>query len=395
MSTNSPAMESGHAATARGSRKTELELFELSLQGLDGERLEAAARYYGEHGFLVLTDVESTFGARFEATLSGILAEVDLDVRDVIEGRVPLTDFSDEARKRVSRIDTSPELAEWMVGVLEPLLLRLLGPVVQVSTNFHAQFKGGDLVAPAVDHGGYPSGTQYLEPFGQYLLHQDFTGAKMPTSPSFVTLWVPLTTGPNWGLRLYPGSHRLGLLCNDWIPLEDARLEMLGEPVDFAPQRGKALVFNAMLLHSSVHPGPSRRVSCDVRFFPLCGFLPTVPWILGDDPERDLQALPQDNEILQMPRFETQVFLGRDPHLENLPEHSILNWATYIEAVHRGDLEGALAHLERLTNPALTGETWDVYRDKYHGRPISRTTLEMAARGVAATAGQPHPRSAG
>jgi hypothetical protein len=383
------------AAVANEPRGEDFELFELSLESYDAGRLEAAARYYEKNGFLVLTDVEPIFGARFEQVLAGVLGEVGLDVHDVVEGRVPLTAFSDEARKRVSQIGTGPELAEWMLGVLESLLVRLLGPVVQVSKNFHAQFKGDDLVAPAVDHGGYPSGTQYLEPFGQYLLHQDFTGAKMPTSPSFVTLWVPLTTGPNWGLRLYPGSHRLGLLCNGWIPLEDARLEMLGEAVDFAPQRGKALVFNAMLLHSSVRPGPSRRVSCDVRFFPLCGFLPTVPWILGDDPERDVQVLPGDNEILQMPRFETQIFLGRDSHLEVLPEHSILNWARYVEEIHRGNPDGALQHLERFTNPALTGETWDVYRDKYHGQPISRTTLEAAARAVTAATGQPHPRAAG
>jgi Phytanoyl-CoA dioxygenase (PhyH) len=394
VSTSSPAVESDQAVTVGESRDRGLELFELSLESLNAERLEAAARYYGGNGFLVLTDVESTFGARFEERLAGVLAEVGLDAREVIEGRVPLTAFSGEARERVSRIDTTPELAGWMLGVLEPLLLRLLGPILQVSSNFHAQFKGGDLVAPAVDHGGYPTGTQYLEPFGQYLLHQDFTGAKLPTSPSFVTLWVPLTTGPNWGLRLYPGSHRLGILCNDWIPLEDARLEMLGTPVDFAPQRGKALVFNAMLLHSSVHPGPSRRVSCDVRFFPLCGFLPTVPWILGDDPERDLRVLPGDNEILRMPRLEAQILLGRESDLEEVPEHSPLNWAKYVEAVRRGDLEGALPYLERFTNPALTGETWDVYRDKYHGQAISRTTLERAQRALAEPAGQPHPRSA-
>lgn len=369
--------------------------FELSLLEMTPEHLQQAAAAYAEHGFLVLKDIEARLIPRFEAVLRETLEGLGLDLADLLDGTLALTAFTQAQRKKLSQIDTSPDLKAWLVTTLEPLLLRLIGPVVHVSRDFHAQFKGGDMPAPEVNHGGYPTGTTYLEPFGQYLLHQDFTGASLPTSPGFLTVWVPLTTGPNWGLRLYPGSHRRGILCNDWIELDDERLEMLGEPIDFQPERGRALVFHGLLMHSTTQPGPARRVSCDVRFFPLCGFLPSTPWLLGPDPAADLEPVAGDDETLAASRLEAQVYLGRKPRLDEVPEHSVLNWARYVERIVAGDRDGALEHLERFTNPALTGEGADVYRRKYHHQPLCEETLEVARRALEGPASPDHPRLAG
>lgn len=370
------------------------ETMQLSLTELSPERLDRAAAFYAEQGFLVLRDVEATIIPKFEEVLGGVLQDLDLDLAELLDGSLPLHALSEEQRKALSRIVSSPDLQAWLVEQLEPLLLRLIGPVVQVSRDFHAQFKGGDMPAPEVDHGGYRDKT-YLEPFGQYLLHQDFTGASLPTSPAFITLWVPLTNSPNWGLRLYPGSHRRGILCNDWLQLDDERLAMLGEPVDFEPQRGKALIFHGLLLHSTTNPGASRRVSCDVRFFPLCGFLPSTPWLLGEDPVGDLEPIERDDEILRAPRLEAQVYLGRTPSLADPPEHSVLNWVRYVERIVAEDRDGALVHLDRFTNPGLTGETTDVYRRKYHHQPLAVETMERARRAIQEPGSPHHPRLAG
>jgi hypothetical protein len=370
------------------------ELFELSLLDMNANSLERAAAFYARSGYLPLRDVEESVVPLFEKVLDDILTDLGFRLGEVLRGSIPLTAFSYEERKRLSQIDSSPQLQARALEILEPILLRLLGPLVHVSRDFHAQFKGGDLQAPTVGHGGYPTGTEYLEPFGQYLLHQDFTGASLPTSPSSITVWVPMTTGPHWGLRLYPGSHRRGILCNKWIPLDDERLQMLGEPVDFPATRGRALLFHGLLMHSTTNPGVSRRVSCDMRFFPLCGFLPTIPWLLGEDPPRFLQPIIGDEAILRAPRLETLVYLGQPPRLDGLSDHSVLNWVRYIERVVAEDRDGALEHLERFANAALTGEAVDVYRKKYHHHELRPETMARARQALAQPNSSHHPRAA-
>ena len=360
-------------------------MFELSLKNLTPAVIEEAARQYHENGFLVVTDTEAALLPRLEEVLTETLDGLGHGLGEVLDSSLPLYKFSETDRETLSQIDTSQDLQAKLVSLLEPVLLRILGPLVHVSRNFHAQFKGTDLVAPAVDHGGYPDDSKFLEPFGQYLIHQDFTGARLPTSPGGMTCWVPLTTGENWGLRLYPGSHRKGIVCHDWIPLEDERLNALGEPFDFPAHRGKALLFHSLILHSSVNPGDDRRVSIDVRFFPLCAYLPSAPWVLGDNPERDLVPVYGDGDTLAASRLEAQVYLGRDPQLGDVPEHSTLNWVNYINAIAKGDRDAALPHLERFTNPSVTGEGVDIYRDKYHAHPFHDLTMERARRAIAAT----------
>lgn len=367
---------------------------ELSLKNLSREQTDEAAEFYCENGFIVVCDTEDALLPRLEPVLSTTLGTLGYRLGGLLDGSIPLYAFTQEHRQALSQIDTSYALQRQLVELLEPVLLRIMGPLVHVSRNFHAQFKGTDLTAPAVERGGYPEGTKFLEPFGQYLLHQDFTGARLPTSPGGMTCWVPLTTGENWGLRLYPGSHRRGVLCNEWLQLDYERLGILGEPYDFPAERGRGLLFHSLLLHSSVNPGPARRVSIDVRFFPLCAYLPTVPWLLGNDPEAALVPVPGDGDTLAASRYEAQVYLGRETGLGDVDEHSVLNWAKYIEAVVKGDRDGALRHLERFVNPELTGEGCEIYRDKYHAHPMHAETMERARRALSGAGSLEYPRLA-
>jgi hypothetical protein len=341
-------------------------------QLMTSQGLDAAARHYEEHGYCLLDgvdDVTALFRPLFAERLG--IAESELDDLFHPDGgpiQLPLA-----VRQRLSRVDSTPELTRNLFAALEPLLLRLLGPFVHVSSTFHAQFKGGQ--APEVDHGGYKS--DYLEVQGQYLLHQDFTGARIPTSPSGVTLWVAQNTSPDWTLRIYPGSHRHGLICNRWLPLDDSRLGFLGAPMDIQARRGSAVVFNALILHGSSNPGPRRRVSCDIRFFPLCGFLPSEVHILGDPALARSRgsAVGGEGPTLRAPRLEGLAFLGRGAVEPDVPEHSILNWANYLQTYLNGDAERARAHLERFVNTTHGVDDVDAYTSKFYGYQVCQDTV--------------------
>ena len=103
-----------------------------------------------------------------------------------------------------------------------------------------------------------------------------------PTSPSAVTLWVSMNSCPDWTVRFYPASHRQGLLCNDFLELDDQRLAALEKPIEVHAKIGTGVLFNALMLHGTGNPGSQRRVSCDIRFFPLCAFLPSTVHFLDE-----------------------------------------------------------------------------------------------------------------
>lgn len=341
---------------------------------LAGKTLEAAATEFEVQGFIRLGGVGTVLTDLFESVFSGILDHEGIALGAVLQ---PLgaVEFPLGARRRISKVESTPGFAQDVLARVGRLLSRLIGPIVHVSSTYHIQVKGGGVAAPAVDHGGYPDGTQYLEPFGQYLLHQDFTGANIPTSPSAVTLWVPLNNSPDWNLRIYPGSHRKGMLCNAWVDLDTRGLSALGEPVDIRAERGTAVVFNAMNLHGTSNPGVHRRVSCDIRFFPLCGFLPSRPWFLGDDPSAELdRERPDDGPVLRSARLESRAFLGRETEIPEGEQPTDYQWARYVAAVCRGD-EDAAEQLARYANPEVTGETGDIYVRKFHGRALESAML--------------------
>lgn len=351
--------------------------FSLSALTTSKDTLEAAARHYEEHGFFMVEGVGEAVTLHYKPLVADRL-EVSLgDLDGILDPNSPPMILPIETRQRMSRIDTTPELASALLTNLEPVLERLIGGLLHVSSNFHGQFKGGD-VKP-VDHGGYDPNAQYLEVQGQYLIHQDFSGAALPTSPCGVTLWTPLNSCADWNLRIYPGTHRFGLLCHEWMKLEDPRLAAFGiTPVDVVAEAGTCVVFNSLLLHSSSNPGPRRRVSCDLRFFPLTGFLPSQVRLLGKDPLATLRGglAREDGPTLKAPHLEAAAFLGLVTGPTPCPPYSILNWANYLAVLLNGSPEAALPHMERFVNLAQGIDSGvDIYAKKFHNREVHRTTL--------------------
>jgi len=252
---------------------------EFNLSAFTPSDLQHAAEFYADNGYLLIHSIDSIRESVFQKIVEGILNAHG--VSQVLDPLHPMI-FPEEARQQLARVETPDWAKEILLDQLKPLLLRLIGPLAHVSSSFHSQFKGGAVAD--VDHGGYPQESGYMEVHGPYLLHQDFAGASFPTSPSMVTLWTPLNTTDHWNLRLYPGSHRRGLLCHSWLNLKDERLTQIGSPFDIKARAGTAVLFNGLMLHGTSNPGTERRVSCDVRFFPLCGFLPSKVYSLISKP---------------------------------------------------------------------------------------------------------------
>ncbi|MEZ5293518.1 MAG: hypothetical protein R2745_20715 [Vicinamibacterales bacterium] len=340
------------------------------------ETLEAAARHYEERGFFMVDGVRDAVTRHYRPLVAERLQVTSQQLDDLLDPNNPPTILPIETRQRLSRIDTPPELARALLSNLEPVLQRLIGGLLHISSNFHGQFKGGD-VKP-VDHGGYDPNAQYLEVQGQYLIHQDFSGAALPTSPCGVTLWTPLNSCPDWNLRIYPGTHRFGLLCHEWMKLEDPRLAAFGvTPVDVVAEEGTCVIFNSLLLHSSSNPGPHRRVSCDLRFFPLTAFLPSEVRLLGTDPLATLRAglARHDGPTLKAPHLEAAAFLGLVTEPTPCPPHSILNWANYVTVLLNGTPAEALPHLARFVNVEQGIDAGVETYTKFHDRERHRATL--------------------
>jgi hypothetical protein len=348
----------------------------IDFRELDQKQLERAAQHYEEHGYFLLTGIEQVVTAAYRPILAAIIGVRERELDGLFAPDRPMGILPEEVRQQLARVKTTESLAAALIGRLEPVLRRLVGPLLHISSSFHAQFKGAPV--KSVDHGGY--GQDYLEVHGPYLLHQDFTGAKMPTSPSAVTLWTGLNTTPDWNLRLYPGSHRAGMLCNRWIDLTDPRLEPFGNPVDIAAEVGTAVIFNAMLLHGTSNAGPRQRVSCDIRFFPLCGFLPSEVRTAGPASIADIDSLSATapGPVLRAPLSETRIFLGEDVPLEDAPAHSVANWVNYINLETRGRHLDALRYLEAFTNREIGIDPPEVYAAKFHKYPARPETAERA-----------------
>lgn len=347
------------------------------LADLKSEELDAAAAQFDEQGYFLVDGVTDAVTRHFKPLLAERMAVSDAELETILDPESPPVMLPVEVRERLSRIPSTPELREALFEGLRPVLTRLLGPLVHISSTFHGQFKGGD-VKP-VDHGGYD--TDFLEVQGQYLLHQDFAGARIPTSPSAITLWVPQNSCPDFNLRLYPGSHREGLICEGWLALDDPKLAWLGEPVDVEAEAGTAVIFNSLLLHGSSRPGMRRRVSCDIRFFPLCGFLPSKVHALQPDPLAAIhRGATHELETLRAPHLEDLAFLGKGRVEAGVRPHSILNWANYLVGVLGKRPEQALAHFAQFVNEPNGRDPVEKYTSKYHGRTIHASTLRDAAR---------------
>lgn len=345
------------------------------LDQLTGSNLERAAEQFETQGYFMLEGVSDLITRHYKPLVAEQLG-VDADEFErVLDPDSPPVVLPEEVRKRLSRITSTSELQQTLTTNLNELLRRLLGPFVHVSSTFHGQFKGGE--AKPVDHGGYDPNARYLEVQGQYLIHQDFAGAALPTSPCGVTLWTPLNSCQEWNLRLYPGSHRYGLLCHEWMKLDDPRLGTFSEPIDVKAEYGTAVVFNALLLHASSNPGYRRRVSCDIRFFPLCAFLPSAVHVLSKQPLAEFRRglNRADGPTLREPFLEAAAFMGVEREIEKAEPYSILNWSNFVRHTVDGDLDAALADLARFVNEERGIDRVEAYSVKFHDKTVHAAPL--------------------
>jgi hypothetical protein len=351
---------------------------------LRGATLDAAMRHYDDRGFIIVDGVEQLITKHFKPIVAERLRVGLPEFEAMLDPSSPPVVLPVEIRERLSRVTTSPELAATLFSALGPVLARLVGPLAHISSNYHAQFKGGE-VKP-VDHGGYDPKAQYLEVQGQYLIHQDFAGAALPTSPCGVTVWTGLNNCPDWNLRLYPGSHRYGLLCHQWLKLDDPRLQVFGAPIDVESKAGSIVIFNSLLLHSSSNPGPRRRVSCDIRFFPLTGFLPSTVHCLVPKPAAALrEGLGRETGItLRAPLLETQAFLGMNVVQSGTASPSLYDWVDFLVNTLAGRLDAADADLKRFVHPTRAVDGVEAYA-KFRHHPVAAETLRRAREHIART----------
>ena len=361
----------------------------LDLRNPTSESLARSAEFYGQYGFLRLCGLEERVTPLFDEAVAGALGVDTADLGPILDSRHGPEHLAAEQLERMARVTPSEHMNRSLLETLEPLLLRTLGAFVHVSRDYHIQFKSG--IAGVVDHGGFQTGHREVQ--GIHLLHQDFTGASIATSPSAVTLWVPLNDCDEWTLRLFPQQRDRGLIANEFLQFDDPRLAPLGRPLDILARRGEGVIFNAMMLHGSSNPGRSRRVSCDLRFFPLTAFLPSEVHALGDQPwERHLEGLTAaTTDRLRAPFLEVGAFLGRgggldpelapelDPELD--PEgHSPLLWVQYLRRLLAGDLAGARQSFERFVNAGFGVDDVSAYERLFDGQRHTAAIKRLRAR---------------
>ena len=354
----------------------------LNVNNLTPANLGEAARFFEENGYVQLTGLDKSVAPAFKQSLGETLEMSPDQLEGLLDPGAEAAIFEKAVRQKLSRIVTSPQLAQSLLKDLSTLLTAFIGPMVHVSGTYHGQFKGGALSEASKDIAHYHNETaaDYMEVHGAYRTHQDFTGASIPTSPSGLTLWVALNSCPESTLRIYPGSHRIGMFCHKMWKADDPRMARLAPPIEVEAQVGTGVLFNALLFHGTGRVGARRRVSCDLRFFPLCGFLPSDIHILHARPKDLLhrQAREAVGPTLQSPMLEQLAFLGEDVS-SNVPPLSTLNWVNYIVQLMKGRPDDALPHLLRFINTDLLEDPPTVFTQKFHNRPLQIDRLRSAS----------------
>ena len=356
---------------------------------LDSGMLDEMGAYFDSEGYCILRGLQEIVTDHYYPVLMQAAGISRSELELLLNPESADLVLPQELRQKLSRVLTTSTLAEELIGGLKPLLARLLGPMVQVSRDFHAQFKCG--ATGRVGYGGYDSQAGFMEVHGAYQLHQDFTGASLPTSPGAIIVWVGLNDCPDWPVRLYPRSHKLGLLCREFISVDHERLSQFGDPIEFEAKPGTGIVFNSLLLHGTGRSGPRRRVSCDIRFFPSCPYLQSPVHTLVESPSAFVQERleRESGPTLQAPLLENLALAGCMGEAVDAPEHSILNWANYLNEVCNGDADRAIPYLRRFTNTKMGMDPAETYIDQFHGWPMKTDTLDRirGLMGVEAPAG--------
>ena len=353
----------------------------LDVNNLTAAKLDEASRFFEQNGYVQLTGLETSVAPAFKQSLAETLEMSPNQLQRLLDPEAEAAIFEKAVRQKLSRIVTSPALVQSLVSDLSTLLTAFIGPMVHVSGTYHGQFKGGALSEASKDIAHYhnESAADYMEVHGAYRTHQDFTGASLPTSPSGLTLWVALNNCPESTLRIYPGSHRLGMFCHKMWKADDPRMASLAPPIELEARIGTGVLFNALLFHGTGRVGALRRVSCDLRFFPLCGFLPSDIHVLHERPMDLLQQRRREaaGPTLLAPALEQLAFLGQDVSAD-APALSPLNWVNYVVQLMKGQPDAALPHLLRFINTDLLEDPPTVFTQKFHNRQLQTDRLRLA-----------------
>jgi hypothetical protein len=339
--------------------------------------IDAALAFYGENGYLLL-DGLSELATCFHDELARLIG-VDPDATGpLLDARHPPEELPPETLRSIARVVTPEWIKGRLLRELEPLLVRALGGFVQVSRDYHIQFKSGQ--SWTVNHGGSQAGHREVQ--GIHLVHQDFCGASRATSPSAVTLWVPLNDCDEWTLRVFPGAHKRGMLQNTFLEFDDPRLETLGEPVDIRARRGTGAIFNALMPHGSSNPSRARRVSCDIRFFPLTAFLPSEIRTLTDRPlEAHRRGLERaESDAIRAPFLEALAFLGQPPVHAPASGPGPLHWVDHLNELIAGDRVGARRSFEAFISDDVGVDEIEAYDRFFDGTLHSENLQRLRTR---------------
>lgn len=334
------------------------------------DTLDEAVERFQRDGLVILTDVDD----RPAEMLTGMLAELSGlspgEIRTAGErGDIEITA---EMRQKLARGHMTPELAAACHEALGDLLVRLVGPIIHTSKTFHYQMKRRSTSQVMLK--GYSGEGKEVQAL--YGLHNEFTAARIITSPSAVVCWVPLNDYDAPAIHFYPGSHRLGLLANRWLSSQIEDVARIGPTLEYRPRRGDLVIFHFLTMHGSGAAtddplpdveGDPVRISCDLRFFPFCGVLDSEATSLRPDPVawiREREAGLED-DLLLGPLFETLAYCGLAIDWPDLPEGSVAHWARFVEGVVRGNEAQRRDAIEGLVNTEVGFDALDSYLERF------------------------------
>lgn len=330
------------------------------------ENLDAIESHYASEGFVVLTDIEAAFTNEF-ANIVARKGNLTGQEKDLL-GQSGKIDLSAEQIQALKRVDVTPELKKLCLDLIGDLLLRLLGPVIHTSRDFHFQFKKQTETREILK--GYSEDGVEIQAL--YGIHNEFTAARILVSPSGLVCWVPLNTYEGCALNLFPGTHRRGLLTNRWLSRDEIGRADMGPPVKYYPKRGEIVLFHFMTMHGSgksysKNPVDGNRASCDIRFFPLCGIIDSEPTRLVDDPIDWIRQRLQGgiDEVLLAPLNETLAYFGEALSTDDARQHSVLNWGNFIRHWLDGNEQKALDAIARLANTQQGFDTLESYQKRF------------------------------
>ncbi len=354
---------------------------------LTPENYDAIVADFQRDGVVVLTDVDP----RPLEILTRMLAEQSgLDTATIrAAGHDAGVEIGADVRQRIARGHMTSELRETSHAVFGDLLTRLIGPLIHTSQTFHYQLKPRDQRDVILQ--GYSGDGREVQAL--YGIHNEFTAARVLTSPSAVVCWIPLNTFDGKALYFYPGSHRLGMVANRWLPRHDAceGIERVGPVVEYQPKLGEVVIFNFLLLHGSgaavqgepmQGPQPTR-ISCDLRFFPFSGVLDSEASALRPDPIGWINAhLPTlTDDLLLAPLYEVLAYMGQPIDWPTLPKHSVAHWARFVEGLVSGDTAQRYDAIAQLANTDIGFDPLQSYLDRFAGAALTQRPYE-SIRGV-------------